>query len=61
LQVAEWRHQQTAHFGGCGKEGRELKIRKFLEILVQLVMLIIVINGVAVLVTAIKSYVEVEL
>jgi hypothetical protein len=61
LQVAEWRHQDTAQFGGYGKEGWELKIIKLLEIIVHLVMLIIVINGADVLVTAIKSYGEVEL
>lgn len=61
LQVAEWRHQDTAHFGCYGKEEWKLKIRKLLEIIVQLVMLIIVINGAAVLVTAIKAYGEVEL
>jgi hypothetical protein len=47
--------------GGYGKEGWVLKIRKLLESTVQLVMLITVINGAAVLVTAIKAYAEVEL
>jgi hypothetical protein len=61
LQLAEWRHKDTAHCGGYGKEGWELKIRKFLESIVYLVMLIIVISGSALLVTAIKAYEEVEL
>ena len=61
MQLAEWRHQYAVHFGGYGKEGWELKIRKFLDGIVHLVMLIIVRNGAAVFVTPIKAYGEVEL
>jgi hypothetical protein len=61
LQVTEWKQKDTAHFGVYNKEGWELKIRKLLESIVYLVMLIIVISGAAVLVTAIKAYGGVEL